>query len=487
MRNKNKNKYPEIPEDEIFNELKYFEAEKTPKGISVAKKRKLRAVNRVFSAFSIFIFGGILVFFLVLSIVDKDATVSVKEKRTLASRPPFSFSELFKGKWTTAFEEYYSDTFPFRDEFISFSKKIETFLTRFSGGSDDSVIVKVKKNENDSGGEGLRLGDKGENNSSKNQETTSSQSTTKSMAENNKHVADNKEAYIQSSVLIANKRAMEIFGYYDSMLENYASHINKVAKSVGPYANVYSLVAPTSIEFYGTREYRTGSHSQRDAIGSAYKMMDSSVHTVDAYSSIVSHTDEYLYFRTDHHWTARGAYYAYRAFCESSGNTPVDLKSYSDTGTVEGDFLGTLYNLTDSEVLASNPDHVEYFMPKGVDGRIYQSAYMTDGIDFYIVARAVASSNKYLAFIAGDQPLEKITTSVKNGRKIIVLKESYGNAFVPFLCNNYEEIYVVDPRELTFSLKDFVQEHDIDDVLLINYAFGLANPTYLSALEDMVD
>ena len=66
-----------------------------------------------------------------------------------------------------------------------------------------------------------------------------------------------------------------------------------------------------------------------------------------------------------------------------------------------------------------------------------------------------------------------------------MLKESYGNAFVPFLCSNYEEIYVLDPRKMTLNLSDFVTAHSINDVLFINYAFGVFNPTYLAGLGKM--
>ncbi|MBQ7653934.1 MAG: hypothetical protein IJS17_02555, partial [Clostridia bacterium] len=417
---------------------------------------------------------------LFLSAIDKDEQYSALEKRALAQKPSFSFSAFFDGSWSRDFEDYYADNFPLRDSFISVSKKVENFLTKFSFGKDDSVIVKVKKNEDDFGGEGLTQAQP--------EKTNNSETTTKSpqTTTDKNNYADDKNAQVTGSILVADKRAMEIFSYYDSGLQKYASIVNSIADSIGGRAKVYSLAAPTSIEFYGTKKYRTGSHSQKEAIEKLYGYMHSNVTTVDAYSKLSGNTKEYLYFRTDHHWTARGAYHAYEAFCSSAGLTPVSLDSFANQGRVPGDFLGTLYNQTQLPVLAENPDYVEYFSPDGVSGEIYQSSSMDSSMSFYVVARQVNSSNKYLAFIAGDQPLEKITTSQKNGRKIIVLKESYGNAFVPFLCSNYEEIYVLDPRKLTFNLSDFVAAHSIDDVLLINYAFGLFNSTYLEGLGKMV-
>ena len=97
----------------------------------IRNEKEKRLYRKLISALSIFLFLGILLFFLFLSIIDKDQLVSESEKRTLAQRPEFSASQLFLGKWTTDYENYYSDNFPFRDVFISVSKKLETLLTRF--------------------------------------------------------------------------------------------------------------------------------------------------------------------------------------------------------------------------------------------------------------------------------------------------------------------------------------------------------------------
>lgn len=475
-----------FPNDEFHTEM--FEDEKEIARRKLEEKKNTREkklYSKLISSLSVFLFVGILCFFFFLSLIDTDEYISVSEKRTLAAKPMFTFSEFFKGKWATNFEDYYSDNFPLRESFISMSKKIETVFTRFSTNENDSVIIKVEKNNDDFGGEALVTV---KETTTATQKVTEKESTTQgvTLASNNKNIADDKSATITSSILIANKRAMELFGYTDSTLKNYSGLINNIANSIGENANVYSMVVPTSIEFYGTKQYRTGSHSQRDAITKLYNMMNSNVKTVDAYSVLAKNTDKYLYFRTDHHWTQRGAYCAYTAFCNLKGIAPRTLESYEKKGVIPGDFLGTLYNQTKSEVLRNNPDYVEYFSPEGVEGKIYQTVDMTNPMSFYIVARSVNSTNKYLAFIAGDQPLEKITTQNKNGKKIIVLKESFGNAFVPFLCNDYEEIYVLDPRKLTFDLNDFVVKHEIDDVMLINYAFGMSNPTYTKALGKMV-
>lgn len=290
---------------------------------------------------------------------------------------------------------------------------------------------------------------------------------------------------VQSSIILQGDRAMEIYGVAPNSLKSYATVISDFAKRV-PKANIYVLLAPTSIEFYGPESYRTGSRSQARGIEIAYgALTGENVKSVDALSEIQKHTSEYVYFRTDHHWTARGAYHAYTAFCETAGLTPTKLEDHK-TGRIDG-FVGTMYTYTSAQVLADNPDYVEYFYPLSeATGMIYTDATMANGRSMKIITETVSNRNKYLTFLEGDNPLEKITTSNKNGKKIAIIKESYGNAFAPFLIDHYEEVYVIDPRKVEMDLKSFVFEQGITDVLFINYPFVPSNPTYRNAFDKML-
>jgi hypothetical protein len=95
-------------------------------------------------------------------------------------------------------------------------------------------------------------------------------------------------------------------------------------------------------------------------------------------------------------------------------------------------------------------------------------------------------SNKYGIFMGGDQPLAKITTNVKNGKKIAVIKDSYANAFIPFLLPHYEEIYVVDPRQYTHNFLDLVKKNGIQNVLILNYSFITENNGFADLMREMV-
>jgi hypothetical protein len=182
-----------------------------------------------------------------------------------------------------------------------------------------------------------------------------------------------------------------------------------------------------------------------------------------------AHRNEYIYFRTDHHWTALGGYYAYVDWCNTKGIAPIPLSQYN-TATYYG-FTGTFYTAAgQSSSLKENADNVVTYEPFNnhtctitrVDGTEYKWDVVKDVSDY-------GSTLKYLTFIGGAHPLTEIhNPNINNGSSIVVVKESYGNAFVPFLVDSYEYVYVIDYRHWSGDLADFVTDKGIDDVLFLN-------------------
>lgn len=287
-----------------------------------------------------------------------------------------------------------------------------------------------------------------------------------------------------TSVIEIGDRVMEPYGNAYKNMKAYADTLNAL-KATMPDTKVYCLMAPTAVEFYAPSKYNAGiSKSQYEGMCYIYENLKDII-PVNVYSEVAAHTDEYLYFRSDHHWTARGAYYAYRAFAKVADFTPVD-KDTLQTGTLSP-FLGSLYRYTKSTSLENNPDYVEYFLPP-VDTTATASdtdAAMSDSYSVKVVNTETPSSNKYLAFVGGDHGVVKITTQAQSDKSIVIIKESFGNAFAPWLCANYKTVYVLDPRLLTLNLADFVKTNSIDEVLFLNYMFIPSNPKFMTALNNM--
>lgn len=433
-------------------------------------RRGLRALMA--SAIALFILP--LYVFGVYSMCDVDATVSEVEKRNLKTRPELTASALFNGSYTKDFEEYYADTFPLRDFFLSVNNFFDSIFTKLSGS--DGIVLVGKDSKDDFAGEALT--DEPESQESTTAPETQEEASTEATTQAQQPVTTS------GYIVIQGDRAMEMYAANKKQIKAYADTINRLADRL-PNTKVYNMLVPTSIEFYGPEEYHAANHSQEYGIQLAYDQMSDKVICVDAYSKIKAHINDYLYFRTDHHWTARGAYYGYTALAEAAGFSVKPLNTYQ-SGRIDG-FVGTMYGYTNAEVLKRNPDYVEYFWPQTeATGQYYSTADMTDGRSLRIITPEVSNSNKYLTFIQGDTPLAKISTQNKNGRSILVIKESYGNALVPFLVDSYETIYVIDPRKIDMNLPDFVSKHGIQEVLAINYSLITGNSTYMDALNKLI-
>ena len=230
-------------------------------------------------------------------------------------------------------------------------------------------------------------------------------------------------------------------------------------------------MVPCSGEFYLPEKYQSLSNSQRENIQYLYSQMGEGVTTVDAYSWIAQNTEKYLYFRTDHHWTALGAYYAYVAFCRSAGLEEVNIAQV-EKRTIQP-FLGTVYNATRDPRLEENPDWVDYYITApNATAQLWLKGY-AQPLEVFPWSESSAGGNSYGVFIWADNPLFAVhNPDVQNGKKVLVLKESYGNAFVPWLFANFQDTYVIDYRHYEQSVHQFVVENGIDTVIFINNSFA---------------
>ncbi|MBE6951948.1 MAG: hypothetical protein E7452_00125 [Ruminococcaceae bacterium] len=284
------------------------------------------------------------------------------------------------------------------------------------------------------------------------------------------------------AVLVIGNAAMEHYYGVDKVLKSYANTVSTI-KAQLPTVNVYAMFCPSAVEFCAPSKYQAGTRSQQRAMNVIYENLQNGAIGVDVWSELNAHADEYLYFRTDHHWTQRGAYYGYVAFCKAAGLVPHEMDEY-ETGKVQN-FVGTMsmYAKDYADRFYNNPDYVEYFRPLNPSAMtVYTSPKMTNGSARSVMASQEAADQmaryaKYSMFISGDNPISHIVSeTVKNGRIAIVTKESYGNAVVPFLTDHFEEIYVIDPRQFnangkpSLNLISFATQVGATDVICINAA-----------------
>ena len=279
----------------------------------------------------------------------------------------------------------------------------------------------------------------------------------------------------------------------------YCEAVNRVARAVEGKAQVYCLIAPLSTGVMLSDEVRSdlGFSDQNKAIAWMYDHMDPLVKPVPVYGALKLHNDENIYFHTDHHWTALGTWYAYREFCAAKG-IPVHERSefeYHSYPDYQGSFLG--YSNGSAE-LKANPDTLEAWVPKGTNT---MTTYIAEGSGYtklnWPIVKDVSNYSKgsyYLGFVSGDRPWSYAhNESITDGSSVLVVKDSYGNAFIPWLIDHYEHIYWIDYREYPEwcpwagvaddSISNFVERNSIRDVILLNQIGSTGSSTNLKDIE----
>ena len=283
----------------------------------------------------------------------------------------------------------------------------------------------------------------------------------------------------------------EMYSYVDSTAKKYADNVNAVADALAGKANVYMLPIPLSSgvslpdALYGKAVFDDQKAAEEKIIG----YMNGNVKSVPLYDALLAHRTEYIYFRTDHHWTATGAYYAYEQFCRAKGITPTPISSYT-VDEYDG-FLGTFYrDSNQNAAMGANPDKVIAYHPLSTEATLDygdgENANLTRGKIIYDESSAPASL-KYGAFITGDNAYSVINNpDVTDGSSCIVIKESFGNAFVPFLTDHYQTIYVLDYRYWKGSISQFAQDKGVQDVLFVNNLSAIRSTALVGYLHDVV-
>lgn len=279
---------------------------------------------------------------------------------------------------------------------------------------------------------------------------------------------DGSDGYLSGGVYIWQNKAFELFYGSTDAAAAYAQAISGYQQLL-PGTTVYNMVVPNHSEFGLPERIRNdmGCTSQRENLSDVFANYTegSQVIPVDIYDALDYHKDQYLYFNTDTHWAPLGAYWAYTAFCEAANQTAAPLSDFT-VSTVE-DFTGYLYVATGESCLAENPDHIDLYEP-GFD---YTIELSYDGVSFTELSGMYAPDEGmgYSMVLWGDNPLVRVTNhDDASGRKLLLVKDSYGNAIAPFLAANYSEVHVADFRSFPGKLPAYCQENGITDVLFFN-------------------
>ena len=192
---------------------------------------------------------------------------------------------------------------------------------------------------------------------------------------------------------------------------------------------------------------------------SAY--LNGAVKEISVYKILREHRTEYLYYRTDHHWTTLGAWYAF-----SEAGKVMDLETVSEMTLypVTNRFQGTLASKSGYQVPS---DTISVYWPKAEEQLVVTYVEEQKKSPSLYASKKLESRDKYGVFLDGNHPVVKIRTMAQNTRTLLLLKDSYANCFVPFLTSSFREIVLVDPRYYYGNLETLMKEQEFTDILFL--------------------
>ena len=278
-------------------------------------------------------------------------------------------------------------------------------------------------------------------------------------------------------------RAIEPYKGNMESVAAYAGVVNKYKRTF-PHVNVYCMVIPNAVAFYCPDSVQSWTCAERPAINDILSRLSADVHAVDIYDTLQAHASEPIYSRTDHHWAPLGAYYAARHFAQVGGLDFKDLTAY-EPRTIRN-YVGSMYTFSRDKAVKDAPEDFVYYVPRDSDftathitykrqskkvGRRRWKRFLTasepEPFSFFRPYED-GDGNAYCTFMGGDTNTTSVTTAIRNNRRLLILKDSYGNALPSYLFSSFEEIHVVDCRYFLQNMVDFVNGHAITDILFAN-------------------
>ncbi len=344
--------------------------------------------------------------FTLANLLHQDVKFSDTENRMLEQRPVFSLTELMDGRFMTDFEKYQTDQFAFRDQWIRFQTAADRLL-----GENKSGDVYLGKDQLFEEPSGIRAG---------------------------------------------TRKNLKAIGSFSGHYPGVRSYLMLVPDAASVQKEGLPAYAPVEDQ-----------EKQLEKIGNYLEKREEPVMEIPLYETLREHKDEYLYYWSDHHWTTRGAGYAYEKMAEVMGLPGAENRADSmekQLYPVTDSFQGTLsarsgYQVPDDTIEVYWPEQEEELVVTYVQEQIKSaSLYASEKLD---------TKDKYGMFLNGNHSLTEIRTMASTGRKLLLVKDSYANCLVPFLTGDFEEIVLVDPRYYYDSLDQLMEQYDFTDVVFL--------------------
>lgn len=350
--------------------------------------------------FSIIFFIIIFVFF-ALNIFIPDKNISYVENRPLEQMPTLNIETISDGSFMEKFEIYTNDQMLLRDTFVNISSNIKRIL----GQKEINNVILGKDN------------------------------------------------YL-----------IEKFTKNDLDEERTKTNIDFINTFTKKYDNVYVGLIPTATEILTNKHsWYPNKVSQEEMINNIYQQLENT-NTIDITKTLKQHSNEEIFYKTDHHWTTLGSYYGYLEICKTLNIKPLQLSDFNKEIIVD-DFLGTIQSKvnikTEKDIL------YKYILKEKTEYEIINADFPEDiKTDLYFYEK-LESKEKYAVYLGGNNGLVYIKNNNISKKKLLLVKDSYSHSLVPFLINHYSEIIMVDMRHYMGKVETLIEENNPKDILIL--------------------
>ena len=351
---------------------------------------------------------GVIFMVLLLGLAGKEAlshqrTYSPVEKRELQTRPEISMTKVLDGRFQKKYESYLRDQFPGRDHWVSFQTDMELFM-----GKNEIHNVYIGKNH---------------------------------------YLLEHyTEKEFDPQQISKNLQALEKF--VGKAKQNADVHVMMVPTKSWILREKLPAFAPHYMEqkFYDALQQKL---EKEDVLISVEPILD-------------AHKEEEIYYRTDHHWTTLGAWYAYEQYTKAVGGDLQRAQGKKKFRCISKNFYGTTYAKIN---YARQADKIEIYEPADKLRVVYNMGEKKTKT-LYDVS-FLKTADQYSVFTGGNQAVLEITGGIKNGKTLLLIKDSFANSILPFLAEDYEKLVVVDLRQLNVSGDRLLEMFSPTDILIL--------------------
>lgn len=414
-------------------------------------------------------FAALAILSVISFILPLRPQVSYQEKRELAAFPEFSLEALLSGSYFSDISLWYSDTFPGRERWLTLSQDIASL----HGYGDIAITGNLPETMDIPA---IPVPTRPDPDQATEPETRPEPSETEEPTDAESGVPETApEETVPLDIIIDGSSIIQMgdFAFYPVGFSQYVSdlyaqmltHFSRIAAEKG--ARVISAPCPTAVGILVPKDYLPSIRSadQEEILAYIHGSASEQVIAVNTVAALMPHKDEYLFFHSDHHWTALAAYYSYRATCEAMGLEPAELDTFEvqDMGIFQGSIYGRVANPR-----KLGEDIVYAYVPQGnitmtiCDGGTYE-------YEGHMI-RDMSNQDynmKYLCFLESDRAMVHITNAdLPEGTSCLIIKDSFGNCLVPYYSMNYHDVYAIDYRKYgAMSLSSFLTRYNIQDVI----------------------